>query len=169
MNTATDYKKLPKVLRTGEVGDTHFYLLPYEEKILVGWSEQLKKKFTLFKNKDDKWAFYDKPTKQVTAVEQWNGDQPIIYGYPVPVKLKHKLAVQFEHPLTFTVWQDGKEQHLTSQQAIITITDAVMKKLTEAAAGRQGSSMYRITYKQGTTDDGKAITYPEAIVWAKQG
>ena len=159
---------IPKIKKTAEIGNKPFRYISTVEKVLQGWSGRSKKTVYLFKTDTGQWGYYDKETQQVIEVDQWKGKAALINGQWIKMTLYYRIQAMFAQAITFSVWNkmEGKNDQMTAQEVLITLTGSAYKKMEEAMRGRTPESWYQLSFTTRKKSGGKGnMTYVDNVIW----
>lgn len=161
-------QEIPKIKKTADIGDTPFYFIGKTESILQGWDKTIGKTIYLFRTDSGKWGYFDKETNQVIDVNQWREKAALISGHWVKMALYHRVHLKFINPISYSAWDSvAKKQYpVSTQEAIVTITDSSYKSLIEQMSGRDGNSTYKFLFVSRKIGDRK-ITYVKSALWVE--
>ena len=159
---------LPKIKKIAEVGDKPFRYISTVEKVLQGWDSRNRKTIYLFKTDTGQWGYYDKSTQQVIEIDQWKKKSALINGQWIKMVLYYRIQALFAEPITFSVWNkmDNKNEQMTAQEVLLTLTGTAYKKLEEQMNGRTPESFYKLSFVTRKKPGGKGdMTYVDNVVW----
>lgn len=163
-----DIKELPKIDKLSEIGDKPFRYISTVEKVLQGWNSRVRRTVYLFKTDTGQWGYYDKESQQVIEIDQWKKKAALINGQWIKMTLYHRIQVIFNEPVVFSVWSkmNNKNEQMTAQEALITLTDTAYKHLEEQSKGRPPESWYKLSFTTRKKPNGNGtMTYVDNVVW----
>lgn len=138
---------IPKIKKVSEIGETPFRVVNVEEKILQGWDQSTKRMLYLFKDSLGLWSYYSKEQRCAIQVTEWREKEALIMGKWIKMSLYYRLHIAFANPITYSVFNRGRNQQFTTTEAIILVTKSVYEMLEQQFAGRPAGSYYKFGYK----------------------
>ena len=163
-----EIQDIPKIQKLTEVGDKPFKYISTVEKVLQGWNNKTNKTVYLFKTDTGQWGYYDKDTQQVIDIDQWKGKAALIDGQWIKMVLYYRIRVMFAEPIVFSVWRkmERKNEQMTAQEALITLTATAYTKMEESMKGRPPESWYRLSFTTRKKPRGSGtMTFVDNVIW----
>ena len=133
---------------------------------MQGWDKEARKTVYFFRTDNNVWGYYDKETSQVIEPNQWKGKSVFVSGHWVAMALYHRLYLRFTQQVSYSIWDTAskKQAQLSTQNAIVTVTDTAYKSLLKQANGRDPNSIYKFVFTSRKMGK-KNVTYVKSAVW----